>query len=185
MIDFTLSALGDFVPGTTSARTQIQWQENNIVDPKTKEVVRTAKSDVPDLISVHGELTSPSGNLMPGATLSAQYRRGQPFKGEPSLLWHINCERGEIRLRSMNGAALQATGYDNPPQVQIHHFHNDTVEDIKWEWEKEQLDVPVFARGIMSCLYAFAESETDGWVSIEDVAHRAEQINAWVTKGKW
>ena len=185
MIDFTLSILGDYVPGTTSAQTQIQWQENNIIDRKTKEVVRTANTNVADLISVHGELASPSGNLIPGATFSAYYRRGQPFKDEPPLLWYINCEKGEIRLKSTAGTALQASGYDNPPQVQIHHFHSDTVEDIKWEWEKEQLDVPASARSVMRCLYAFAESEIDGWVSIEDAAHRAEQINAWVTKGKW
>lgn len=185
MLDFTLSALGDFVKGTTVARMQIQRKENKIVDGKTNDIVETVPVDVPDLISVHGQLTSPSNHLAEDATMSIRFRRGQPFKGEPDLLWHINCEKGEIRLRSFGGVSLQANADNPPPEIQIHHFADYTVEDVPWERPKEQANVPLVARGVMSCLYALAEGNADGWVSLEDAVHRAEQIEGWTTDGKW
>ena len=116
--------------------------------------------------------------------MSIRFRRGQPYKEEPSLLWHINCEKGEIRLRSMTGASIQASGYDVPPQIQIHDFETDEIKNVTWTWNHEQEALPVPARAVMHCLYAFAEGKAD-WVDLEEAAIRAEQIEAWLSDGHW
>lgn len=72
---------------------------------------------------------------------------------------------------------------------------------MPWEWDERQLEVPVRARSVMKCLYAFAndrlglgkgaggEGRGDGdeagwlekgWVDLEDAAGRARQIWGWL-----
>jgi hypothetical protein len=71
--------------------------------------------------------------------------------------------------------------------IQLHHFDTDRVEDIEWDWNSLQKEVPIRARTVLSCLYAFADGvqEGDGWVGIEDAASRAEQIEGWLKEGGW
>lgn len=67
-----------------------------------------------------------------------------------------------------------------PITIRIHRFATDEVEDVEWAWSKEQEEVGVPARNVMTVLYAFADGkpEGDGWVSIEDAAKRARWIES-------
>jgi len=71
--------------------------------------------------------------------------------------------------------------------IQLHRFDTDKVEEIAWDWTGLQKEVPIRARTVLSCLYAFADGveEGKGWVGIEDAARRADQIEGWLKNGGW
>lgn len=119
--------------------------------------------------------------------MSFYFRRGQPFPGTPSFDWRINFDMGEIRLLSPSGLALEAGADDKPVTIQVHYFDTDKVEEILWDWNDLQREVPVSARNVMTNLYAFADGaeEGEGWVGLEDAARRAEQIEGWLKDGGW
>jgi hypothetical protein len=182
VFDSVLSVVGELDPPTVHARTQLQRPKLRIRDPSTDKIVESITSDVPDLLALHSALAS-SLQSVPGATLSFFFRRGQPFPGTPSLVWTINCERGEIRLVSPSGIALQASASDESVMIQVHHFETDEVEDVKWGWNERQLELPLLSKSVSECLYAFAEGheEGDGWAGIESAARRARLIEQILT----
>lgn len=92
-----------------------------------------------------------------------------------------------MRLVSPSGISLQAAAYDEPVTIQLYDFNTDKVENVSWEWSRLQEEVPVRARTVMGCLYAFADGfkEGEGWVGIEDAARRAEQIEGWLRYCGW
>lgn len=143
-------------------------------DPSTNEIIRTIRSDVPDLISLHGTLKS-------SATLSYLFRRGKPFPGTPALTWTINLEHGEIRFVSPSGLDMEL---GDPVSIHVHWFDSDEVEEIKWEWSAEQAALPPSARNVFSTLVAFADRKApgDGWVSLEDAANRARLIESFLAE---
>lgn len=55
VMDAVESTVGTYIPGTAHAQTQLQSPDVKIIDPTTKEIVETVRSDVPDLLSLHGE----------------------------------------------------------------------------------------------------------------------------------
>ncbi len=179
MLDFVLWTVGDLDPNSVQSKPQIQRRQIRIRDPSSGNIIETTSSDVPDLLSFHGTL-KPSPLVASEATLSFLFRRGQPFPGSPALTWSICCENGEIRLTAPS-LALGATAKDdkdNHVSIQVHHFDDDRVDDIVWEWSSLQEEVPMAARNVMECLFAFAEGrkEGDGWVGLEDAAARAALI---------
>lgn len=183
-----LSVLGELEPSSVHTKMQLQRPEIRIRDPKTKEIVGSMTSDVPDLLSLHGSLQT-SSQTQKDATLSVLFRRGQPFPGTPPLTWTINCEKGEVGLVSPSGTALHASENDEPVKIQIHHFDTDEIEDVPWEWSRAQEEVPaVLGRTVMSSLYSFADDlgkgegkeGYDGWVGLEDAARRAAQIEGFL-----
>jgi hypothetical protein len=188
VFDFVLTTLGELDPNTVSTKLQLQRPSVRIRDPKTKEIVDTIRSDVPDLLAFHAALL-PSAQNAQDATLSIFFRRGQPFPGTPPLTWTINCEYGEIRIVNNAGTALHASGYDVPLIFQVHWFEDDRVEDIGFTWSKEQEQVPIMGRSVQRTLFAFADYlgkgkgdvEKDGWVDLEDAAKRAAQIEGFLT----
>jgi hypothetical protein len=182
VFDSVLSVVGELDPPTIHARTQLQRPQIRIRDPSTNKIVENITSNVPDLLILHGALTS-SPQSVPGATLSFLFRRGQPFPGTPSLVWTINCERGEIRLVSPSGIALQASASDGSVKIQVHHFDTDEVEDEEWAWNERQQELPLLAKSVSECLYNFAEGrkEGDGWAGIESAARRAHLIEQFLT----
>jgi hypothetical protein len=181
VFDFVLSVTGELDPATVHAKTQLQRPNVRIRDPDTKEIVDRVTSDVPDLLSVHGGLIA-SELAVEGATLQFSFRRGQPFPGRPALEWTINCEHGEIRLVSPDGIALQASG-GGDVTIQVHHFDTDEVENVDWAWNERQSELPLLARAVSECLYAFAEGkkEGDGWAGIESAAARAKMIEQFLS----
>jgi predicted dehydrogenase len=180
VFDFVLSVVGELDPASVSSRAQLQRPDIRVRDASTNEIVEHMTSDVPDLLSIHGALASPQA--VPGATLSFLFRRGQPFPGTPSLVWSINCERGEIRLESPSGLALQARAYDAPVTVQVHRFDTDSVESVDWDWSARQKELPMLARSVSECLYAFAEGREagDGWAGVEGAAARARMVEQFL-----
>lgn len=75
---------------------------------------------------------------------------------------------------------MQADAYADPVTISMHTFDTDSVEQIPWTWSEEQLAIPTGARSVQSCLVAFAEGKSDGYVSLEDAARRAAQIQRWL-----
>ena len=116
----------------------------------------------------------------PKASLVAYFARGQPYPGDPSLSWTLNCEKGTIRLTSPSGIALNAGAYESPVTISVHHFDTDTVEQIEWSWSEAQLDVPVLSRSVQTCLVSVAEGNKQGYVALEDAANRARQVSRWL-----
>lgn len=119
-------------------------------------------------------------HVSPNASLIAYFARGQPYPGDPSLSWTLNCEFGTIRLTAPAGIGLGAGGYGKPVTIEVHRFETGEIEQVPWTWSETQLVVPVQARSVQSCLVSFAEGREEGYVSLEDAAHRARQIQGWL-----
>ncbi|ORX98945.1 hypothetical protein BCR34DRAFT_547762 [Clohesyomyces aquaticus] len=185
VVDFVQSVVGELVPGTVHTQFELQRPNIRIRDPSTGEIVETIHSNVPDLLSLDGRLTHE--HAAQNASLHFHFRRGQPFPGIPSLDWRINFERGEVRLVAPSGISLQAAPYDEPVTIQLFDFDKESLEDVPWEWNDLQKEVPIRARTVLSCLYAFADGATrgNGWVGLEDATKRAEQIENWLTDSGW
>lgn len=114
------------------------------------------------------------------ASLVAYFARGQPYPGDPSLSWTLNCEKGTIRLVSPSGIALHAGAYESPVTISVHLFEADNVEQIEWSWSEAQLGVPVLSRSVQTCLVSVAKGNKEGYVALEDAANRARQVSRWL-----
>lgn len=194
VFDFVQSVVGEVSSETIQSRLQLQRPDVRIRDIRTGEIVETVKSDVPDLLFLHGKLnlfvgnsTNFQGRLAPSpqnddnATLAFSFRRGQPFPETPSLTWSIYGTKGEIRLVAPSGISLQADAYDVPVTIQVHHFESDTVETVDWDWSDVEKEVPIRGRSVQRVLYAYADwkeglSDEKAWVDVVDAAGRAGQI---------
>ncbi|KAF9871388.1 oxidoreductase family protein [Colletotrichum karsti] len=157
------------------SRTQIQRPNVQIKDPKTQKVIETVKSDTPDLIITTGTLPA-SGAVAEGATLLVRYRKGQAFKGEAPLVWTINGEKGEIRVTSSNGTALQAFADTKSVRIEVHNFEKDEVEEVAWDWNDWEAELPGPARSIGAVFEAFAKGEQEHLATFEDAVKRHEQL---------
>ncbi|KAK7184948.1 hypothetical protein DPSP01_002777 [Paraphaeosphaeria sporulosa] len=175
LLDTVLSVVGDLESSSVHSQLQLQRPNVRVRDPSTNKIIKTIRSDVPDLISLHGTLQSSS------ATFSYLFRRGQPFPGTPALTWTINLEYGEIRLVSPSGLSLEL---GEPATIHVHWFDSNEVEEVKWEWDAEQATLPPSARNVISTLVAFADRKApgDGWVSLEDAANRARLIEGFLAE---
>ncbi|EMD86489.1 hypothetical protein COCHEDRAFT_1198386 [Bipolaris maydis C5] len=163
------------------SKSQIQRPTLGIPDAETKKVTHHVTSNVPDLLSLHATL-APSAQAIQNATLTLFYRNGPAFPGDPALTWTINCEKGEIKLVSPTSPFFQFSDSDAPVTIQVHDFASGEVRDVVCEWGEEQTEVPVLARDVMGCLFAFVEGreEGDGWVGVEDAARFADVVARFV-----
>ena len=123
-------------------------------------------SDVPDLVSIIGELDS-------GASLSINLRRGQPFKDSPGFLWNIHGELGEIRVTASGPtfASLDAT-----VKVEVHNFAKDEVEEAKWDGHRTSL--PARARNIGGLYDQFALGAKGQYPDFDEALKRHRYIEA-------
>ncbi|MCJ1325680.1 hypothetical protein MMC10_002343 [Thelotrema lepadinum] len=177
MIDFVHYTLGDF--DSFQGRMQIQRPTVAIIGENGTQV-DTVQSDVPDLLVVHGSLVK-SEHVVDGATLSVHLRSSPPFKGQPSLLWTITGEKGEILVSSPNGVHLQ-----EPVTIQLQDFATDEVTDIKWDWEDWQKELPALAREIAAEYDRYANWVESGkpasvtpdqdWPRLHDAVSRHREI---------
>ncbi|KAL4970506.1 Gfo/Idh/MocA family protein [Aspergillus stella-maris] len=179
VIDFIQSVTGDLISGSEDVHFALQRPEIRIRDPKTRQIIETVKSDVPDLVSVHGSLP-PSPHVTENATLLATFTRGQPFPGDPALVWTLTGELGSIRLVAESGIALQASAYDAPVTISLHTFDTDEVLDVPWGWSEEQMGVPVSGRSVQTCLFGIGEGDEKGYVGLEEGVKRARQVYGWL-----
>lgn len=165
---------------------QLQRPEVRLRDSSGK-VVGTMSSNVPDLVHVTGSLSS-SDITQREATLAVRYRRGQPFKGEPALTWHINCERGELRLVSPSGSSLHATSYSEPVTIDIHYFAEDEVRSETWEWPswQEEIELPIASRSVAKLYEAFHNHVSEGgaeeFPDFSDALKRHQQLDSILSK---
>lgn len=177
MFDYVQAAIGEVLKETLHVHTQLQRPDVRIRDPaQDNAIVDTVRSDVPDLLSLHGTLAG-SATVTGGATVTAYYRRGQPSFGDASFTWSLTCERGEIRLVAPEGANLQANAYKQPVTIQVQHYDKDgTVEEVPWAWSDGQGELPAPARSVMTQYEAFAAGDVTRVVSIESALSRAKQV---------
>lgn len=178
MFDYVQSVIGEAVD--LHSKLQLQRPNMKLRDPSTNSIVKTVASDVPDLITVTSSLSG--SGVAEGASLLVRFRRGQQFKGEPALTWHINCEKGEIRLTAPSGTSLHANSYSDPVTIEIHDFHTDEVRSIPWEWPEweEELDLPIVGRSVARLYEAFHADTAEGgprtYPNFSDALERHEQL---------
>ncbi|KPM41812.1 hypothetical protein AK830_g4754 [Neonectria ditissima] len=158
-------------------RTRVQVQRPNvrIRDPATNKVIETIKSDVPDLVFSAGTLAA-SSTAQDGASVLLRFRRGQPFRGDPALVWTINGEKGEIRLVAQDGTALHANAYSGPVTIEVDDFETNQVEAVEWEWEGWQEELPLVSRSVAAVYDAFAEGGNNSIASFGDALVRHKQL---------
>ncbi|KAF7552336.1 hypothetical protein G7Z17_g4404 [Cylindrodendrum hubeiense] len=173
-VQYVLGELSDF-----KGRVQIQRPNVRIRDPATNKVIETVKSDVPDLVFTVGTL-SESATSQEGASVLLRFRRGQPFKGDPALVWTINGEKGEIRLIAQDGTALHASAYSGPVTIEVHDFATDEVETVQWGWKEWQEELPVLARSVGAVYESIADGDIKSLPSFDDALVRHQQLTGIV-----
>lgn len=156
------------------SRLQIQFPNAKLRDPETSTVVKVVKSDVPDLIIVTTPLQE-SAIAQKDATLLVRFRRGQPSFDEAPLVWSIIGEKGEIRLTNPGGTTLHASAHDKSVRLELKNFATNKVEQIDWQWEAWQEELPALARSVGALYEAFAEGKD--YPTFEDALRRHEQLD--------
>ncbi|KAJ7302474.1 hypothetical protein DFH08DRAFT_73860 [Mycena albidolilacea] len=172
-----------FVHGDAVAvhsRLQLQFPIAKLRDPSTNAIVKTVKSDVPDLVVVTSPLAAPSE--ADPSTLLVCFRRGQPAFDDPPLVWTVTGETGEIRLTSPAGTTLHAFSHTDAARLEVRDFNNDTLERVDWKWEAWQEDLPLVARSVGALYEAFADGDGQGrYPTFEDALKRHEQLEGMLT----
>lgn len=173
VFDYVQFVLGDV--RDVQSRLQLQRPDVKIKDPASGAILETVKSDVPDLIYVTGALPE-SDYVSSGATVHMRYRRGQPFKGEPPMVWTINGEKGEIRFIAHGGPVVNVTSKENAPVIEVHDFATDEVEQIKYD-HGPRLDIDLPARNVGSVYEAFAARDESKHASFDHAVKRHSQLD--------
>ncbi|KAM0424169.1 hypothetical protein ACHAPT_010538 [Fusarium lateritium] len=174
LFDQVQYVLGDI--SNFKSRLHLQRPNVKIRDLDTNEIIETIKSDVPDLIFATGTLKE-SETSQKDASVLLRFRRGQPFPGEPPLVFTINGEKGEIRLKAEGGTGLHANSYSAPVIIEVDDFETGKVEQVAWQWENWQEELPVVSRSVAAVYERFAEGTKEGLVSFDDALFRHEQLN--------
>ncbi|KAH6877107.1 hypothetical protein B0T10DRAFT_552224 [Thelonectria olida] len=174
LFDQVQHVLGDL--SNFKTRVQIQRPNVRIRDPATDKIIETVTSDVPDLVFTAGTLSKSETND-DGASAQIRFRRGQPFPGDPALVWTINGEKGEIRLKSQEGTSLHANAYSGPVTIEVNDFATGKVETAEWKWEDWQEELPILARSVGNVYDKFAEHGIESVASFESATLRHQQLN--------
>ncbi|OAL47584.1 hypothetical protein IQ07DRAFT_572328 [Pyrenochaeta sp. DS3sAY3a] len=154
MIDYVHEVLGDWE--NFDAKMQIQRPELKVFG-KDGEVTGTITSDVPDLLAVHGTLKEVRDIVSKGATLTASFRLGTPFKGNPGLIWTIAGETGEIQVKAPGPYLMSGDSYNGPITIEHHDFASDEVQDLKWDWQGWQKELGIRGRSTAEVYERYAE----------------------------
>ncbi|KAM0259328.1 hypothetical protein ACHAQJ_003359 [Trichoderma viride] len=186
MIDLVHSVLGEFKE--FQSKLQIRWPEVRIVD-KDGVQLRTLPNDIPDLITVHGELAPGVADIQEGATLSVFFRSGSPFQGELPFVWHIQGQTGELKITSPYGPVLQAATVPGV-KIELHDSITDEVTEIPWEseWKDWQHELPTPGGKLVGEMYdryaqwfqqgdSKAAPEGRDWPRLEDAIRRHEELD--------
>jgi predicted dehydrogenase len=181
-LDYVHEVLGEYE--TFTSRMQIQRPTIKILDAQG-DVQREVRSDVPDLLAMHGALKERHGSIpiAKGALLSITYRHGPPFKGEPAFTWRINGEKGEL-LIAIDGQYLHSHVVD-PISIKLHDHATDEVKELAWGWQDWQEELPVRSRIISELYERYAEwveggkgevKEGRDWPKVQDAIVRMRQF---------
>ncbi|EFQ36646.1 oxidoreductase family protein [Colletotrichum graminicola] len=186
MIDYVHHVVGEFDGGFES-RLQIQRAEVRVL--LGDGAARRVRSDVPDFVALHGALRGRDDDTVAvdGATLAVRFRNGPPFKGRSALVWRIVGEKGEVEVESPAGPYLHSDSYDEPVVIRVHDHERDEVEEVSWDWEGWQKELPVRARNVGEVYERFARwaeagrgnVEEDGqWSTVQDAFLRMRELEA-------
>lgn len=185
MVDLVHSVLGEFK--NFQSRLQIRWPEVKVVDNEGVHL-RTIRNEVPDLVTVHGELAPGVANIQEGATLSVFFRSGTPFKNELPYVWHIQGQTGKLKITSPIGPILQAATVP-AVKIELHDAVTDEVTEIPWEaeWKDWQKELPTPGGKLVGEMYnRYAEwfQQGDGrapeggdWPRLQDAIRRHEELD--------
>jgi len=139
------------------------------------QVLRTIKSDVPDLVHIEGSL--PSHNNAP---TSITLRRAPPFKGTPALIWAVHGQSGEIRVEAA-GTTIHA--FDSGAKILVEDFESGEIETVTWEDPMAGKGIKGPANNIGALYEAFAGGEKGAWPTFEDALQRHRMLEeVW---GDW
>ena len=158
-VGLVLGELSSFTSQLSIQRPQVDIKGSN------DEVIETVTSNVADHIMLHGTLIS-------GAPLSVIFRRGQAFKGDPSLTWLIHGEKGEVKLTAA-AVAMQAS--DDGISIAVHDFGKDEVENVPWIRPFENL--PGRARNVAELYEAYADGNKQRYPDFTHAVLRHAQID--------
>ncbi|KAI0835230.1 NAD(P)-binding protein [Hypoxylon sp. FL0890] len=151
-IDYVHEVLGEF----SSFKSRMQIQRPAIkVRGKDGSQIEERRTDVPDLLTIHGQLAPGKADIVEDATLSLTYRSGQQFKGTPGFVWTINGEVGEIMVTA-NGAYVHSDSYREPIEIKIHDHATDEVVEVEWDWKDWQKELPYRSRIVGELYERFA-----------------------------
>ncbi|OTA68077.1 NAD(P)-binding protein [Hypoxylon sp. EC38] len=184
-IDYVHEVLGEF--SYFQSRMQIQRPVLKIM-AKDGSQIEKRRTDVPDLLAIHGKLAQGKADIAEDATLSFTYRSGQQFKGTPGFVWTINGEVGEIMVTA-NGAYVHSDSYRDPIEIKIHDFATDEVVGVDWDWEDWQKELPYRSRIVAELYERFAHWWENGklsgdlpddqdWPRLHDGLTRMEELDA-------
>ncbi|KAJ8130646.1 hypothetical protein O1611_g2980 [Lasiodiplodia mahajangana] len=168
------------------SRMQLQRPVLKLRDRNGATTDREVRSDVPDLLVVHGKLAKGKADIADNATLSFTFRSGQQFKGTPGFIWSINGEKGEIMVTA-NGAYLHSDSYKDPIEIKLHDHATDEVVDIEWDWQDWQKELPYRSRIVAELYERFAHWWENGrpagdlpegreWPRLHDAVARMQEF---------
>ncbi|KAI0376698.1 NAD(P)-binding protein [Hypomontagnella monticulosa] len=183
-IDYVHEVLGEFE--SSQGRLQIQRPAVKITKNDGSHI-REIRTDVPDLLAIHGKLSKGKGEIVEDATLSFMYRTGQQFKGTPGFVWTINGELGEIMVTA-NGAYVHSDSYKDPIEIKVHDHTSDEVVDIEWDWEDWQKKLPYRSRVVAKLYELYAHWRENGmsagdlpegedWPRLHDAVTRMKEMD--------
>ncbi|KAL9476440.1 hypothetical protein ACSS6W_006281 [Trichoderma asperelloides] len=186
MIDLIHFVLGEFKDSHTTP--QLRWPEVEVVDEAGARL-RAVRSDIPDLITVNGELAPGAADIQEGATLSVLFRSGSPFKGELPFVWYIQGQTGELKITNPIGPILQAATIPGI-KIELHDYTTDEVTEIPWEteWKEWQHELPTPGGKLVGDIYnryaqwfqqadRTAVPEGGDWPRLKDAIRRHEEID--------
>lgn len=153
-IDYVHDVLGEFE--SLQSRMQLQRPILKIIDENGVTTDREVRSDVPDLLALHGKLAKGKTDIVDDATLSFTFRSGQPFKNTPGLIWTINGEKGEIMVTASNMGYLHVDSSRDPIEIKLHDHATDEVIEVEWDWQDWQKDLPYRSRIVAELYERFA-----------------------------
>ncbi|EHK27083.1 uncharacterized protein TRIVIDRAFT_188014 [Trichoderma virens Gv29-8] len=154
------------------SKLQIRWPEVEIVNNDGVKL-RTRQSDIPDLITAHGELAPGVADIQDGATLSTFFRSGPTFKDELPYVWYIQGQRGDLKITSPIGPILQAATVPGV-KIELHDCITDEVTEIPWEseWKDWQNELQWFQQEDREAVPVGGD-----WPRLEDAIRRHEELD--------
>ncbi len=133
------------------------------------DVLRTIRSDVPDLAHMEGSL--PSHNNAP---TTIHLHRAPPFKETPTLIWAVHGQSGEIRVEA---AATMIHAFDSGAKILVEDFESGEIETVTWEDPMAGKGIEGAANNIGALYEAFAGGEKGTWPTFEDALQKHRMLD--------
>ncbi len=170
--DWVQNVLGDV--HHIQSRLQLQRPKIRVLDSFIGRSIDTIESDVPDLIYVTGTLPG-SEHILKDATFHMRYRGAPPFSGEPSLVWTILGEKGEIRLTAAFDAMLQVSQLGDVT-IEIDDYEKREIERVNLKWDAFS-ELPHLSRSYASLYEAYATGAVGKYANFDHALKRHVQLD--------